>query len=219
MPALSLKCNTCGVQLKSVAEAQQHGEASGHSDFAESTEAVLNLTCVTCGKPCRSETEKEIHNKRTGHSEFVDKTNEQAQTVDTATEMKAIEVEMKEEAGFVVKSDDEKKNGDDDAMDASSSEEQVEPEVDEGLVIELEAMGFSRNKAVRALHATGTSSVEQAVNWIIEHENDADLDSPLLVPKSRSAKKVPLSKEEARVKAEELRKSMAAKKAKEDEAG
>ena len=216
MPALSLKCNTCGVQLKSVAEAQQHGEASGHSDFAESTEAVLNLTCVTCGKPCRSETEKEIHNKRTGHSEFVDKTNEQAQTVDTATEMKAIEVEMKEEAGFVVKSDDEKKNGDDDAMDASSSEEQVEPEVDEGLVIELEAMGFSRNKAVRALHATGTSSVEQAVNWIVEHENDADLDSPLLVPKSRSAKKVPLSKEEARVKAEELRKSMAAKKAKEE---
>jgi hypothetical protein len=37
--ALSLKCNQCGAQFKSVAEAQSHGEATGHSDFAESTEA------------------------------------------------------------------------------------------------------------------------------------------------------------------------------------
>ena len=74
--ALSLKCNVCGVQLRSVAEAQSHGEATGHSDFAESTEAVLNLTCVACGKPCRSETEKDIHSKRTGHTEFVDKTHD-----------------------------------------------------------------------------------------------------------------------------------------------
>ena len=73
--ALSLKCNVCGIQLKSVAEAQSHGEATGHADFVESTEAVLNLTCVACGKPCRSETEKDIHTKRTGHAEFVDKTD------------------------------------------------------------------------------------------------------------------------------------------------
>ena len=84
--ALSLKCNVCGVQLRSVAEAQSHGEATGHSDFAESTEAVLNLTCVACGKPCRSETEKDIHSKRTGHTEFVDKTHEQTATVDTEGE-------------------------------------------------------------------------------------------------------------------------------------
>ena len=98
--ALSLKCNVCGVQLRSVAEAQSHGEATGHSDFAESTEAVLNLTCVACGKPCRSETEKDIHSKRTGHTEFVDKTSEQTATVDTEGEMKAIGDEMKAELGL-----------------------------------------------------------------------------------------------------------------------
>ena len=52
-------------------------------------------------------------------------------------------------------------------------------------LVELEAMGFSRNKAVRALHGTGTDSVEQAVNWLVDHGDDADVDTPLLVPKVR----------------------------------
>ena len=34
-------------------------------------------------------------------------------------------------------------------------------------------MGFSRNKAVRALHFTGTSSVTATVNWIVEHTKGA----------------------------------------------
>jgi hypothetical protein len=41
--ALSLKCNTCGAFLRSMREAQDHGEATGHADFAESTEPVLAL--------------------------------------------------------------------------------------------------------------------------------------------------------------------------------
>lgn len=101
--ALSLKCNICGVQLRSVAEAQSHGEATGHADFAESTEAVLNLQCVTCGKPCRSETEKDIHTKRTGHAEFEDRTDESAKAVETEKEMKRLDAEMKAEAGIPVK--------------------------------------------------------------------------------------------------------------------
>lgn len=44
-------------------------------------------------------------------------------------------------------------------------------------------MGFSVNKATRALHFSGNSTVEGAVNWLMEHEGDADLDEPLLVPK------------------------------------
>ena len=112
---MSLKCNVCGVQLRSVAEAQSHGEATGHSDFAESTEAVLNLTCVACGKPCRSETEKDIHSKRTGHTEFVDKTHEQTKTVDTEGEMKAIGDEMKAELGLPIEASSDA-NKDDAAM-------------------------------------------------------------------------------------------------------
>lgn len=38
--ALSLVCKDCGTLLRSVKEAQDHGEATGHSQFEESTEAV-----------------------------------------------------------------------------------------------------------------------------------------------------------------------------------
>lgn len=79
--ALSLKCGQCGVLLRSMKEAQDHGEATGHSQFEESTEAILTLVCAECGKPCRSETEKDIHTKRTGHSQFVDKTHEAAKPI------------------------------------------------------------------------------------------------------------------------------------------
>ena len=41
--ALSLRCVDCGAQLRSVKEAQDHGEATGHSNFEESVEAVLTL--------------------------------------------------------------------------------------------------------------------------------------------------------------------------------
>lgn len=47
--AKSYVCNECGLQLRSIKEAQDHGEVSGHSDFAESEEAVLTLVCEECG--------------------------------------------------------------------------------------------------------------------------------------------------------------------------
>lgn len=56
MAGLSLRCGDCGALLKSVEEAQEHAELTKHSNFSESTEAVLNLVCATCGKPCRSRT-------------------------------------------------------------------------------------------------------------------------------------------------------------------
>jgi hypothetical protein len=71
--ALSLRCNDCGLLLRSVKEAQDHGEATGHSNFEESTEALLSLQCTECGKVCRSQTEKDLHQKRTGHATYLDK--------------------------------------------------------------------------------------------------------------------------------------------------
>ncbi|KAK9791864.1 hypothetical protein WJX73_008748 [Symbiochloris irregularis] len=41
--ALSLVCKDCHLPLRSVAEVQEHGETTGHSNFEESTEAVLSL--------------------------------------------------------------------------------------------------------------------------------------------------------------------------------
>lgn len=52
---LSLRCGDCGVHLRSVEEAQAHAEATYHTNFTESTEAVFNLFCADRGT-CRSQT-------------------------------------------------------------------------------------------------------------------------------------------------------------------
>nr|XP_023912676.1 ubiquitin-associated and SH3 domain-containing protein B-like [Quercus suber] len=55
------------------------------------------------------------------------------------------------------------------------------PQVNKKLLDELEAMGFPRPRATRALHFSGNSSLEAAIEWVIDHENDSDIDQmPLL---------------------------------------
>ncbi|XP_056862683.1 uncharacterized protein LOC108834150 isoform X2 [Raphanus sativus] len=49
-------------------------------------------------------------------------------------------------------------------------------EVNRGLLKELEDMGFSMARAAWALHHSGNSSLEEAVNWIVDHENDSQFD-------------------------------------------
>ncbi len=46
----------------------------------------------------------------------------------------------------------------------------------------LTEMGGVVDRARRALHFSGTDNLEQAVTWIVEHEEDKDLDEPLLIP-------------------------------------
>ncbi|XP_048138349.1 UBX domain-containing protein 1-like [Rhodamnia argentea] len=50
------------------------------------------------------------------------------------------------------------------------------PVVNRKLLEELEAMGFSPEQATRALHFSGNSSTEAAIDWIVDHQNDPDLD-------------------------------------------
>lgn len=209
--ALSLKCGQCGTQLKSVAEAQLHGETTGHSQFEESTEAMLNLTCTECGKPCRSQTEVDLHRKRTGHDNYVDKTNE-ASAMDTASEMKAVAAEQREEAGLPPATDSAAAHKEGEQV--SAEVEMVAPEVDASAQQQLQDMGFSANKAIRALHSTGTSNIEQAINWLDQHSEDADLDQPLLIPKEEP--KVKLSPEQARAAAEDAIRKTKAKREKEE---
>jgi hypothetical protein len=63
--------------------------------------------------------------------------------------------------------------------------ELITPEVPAAVLATLVEMGFGENRATRALYATGTDTTEVAVNWIMEHEGDADIDTPLLVPKNK----------------------------------
>ncbi|KAJ4968239.1 hypothetical protein NE237_014940 [Protea cynaroides] len=202
MAGLSLRCGDCGALLKSVEEAQEHAELTSHSNFAESTEAVLNLVCNSCGKPCRSKTESDLHTKRTGHTEFVDKTSEAAKPISLEAPKPFASAEPKEgvEAG-----------------ESSQPEEMVVPEVDKNLLGELEAMGFPTARATRALHYSGNGSLEAAINWVVDHENDPDIDEMPMVPGNTKveASKPSLTPEEMKIKAQELRER--ARKKKEEE--
>ncbi|XP_021745600.1 UBX domain-containing protein 1-like [Chenopodium quinoa] len=192
MSGVSLQCGDCGALLKSVEEAQQHAELTSHSNFSESTEPVLNLVCSSCGKPCRSKTESDLHTKRTGHTEFSDKTSESVKPINLESPSSTAPMDV-------------------------DSQEMVVPEVDEALLQELEGMGFSTARATRALHCSGNSSLEGAVNWIVEHENDADIDQMPMVPASskNDPPKPSLTEEEKKIKLLELRER--ARKKKEEE--
>ncbi|XAR62561.1 hypothetical protein NMG60_11017367 [Bertholletia excelsa] len=201
MAGLSLKCGDCGTLLRSVEEAQEHAELTKHSNFSESTEAVLNLVCSSCGKPCRSKTESDLHTKRTGHSEFVDKTSEASKPISLEVQKaQQMDADMEEVGGA-----------------SNQPEEMVVPEVDKKLLEELEGMGFPTARATRALHYSGNVSLEAAVNWVVEHENDADIDEMPKVPigTKNEELKPSLTPEEMKIKAQELRER--ARKKKEEE--
>ncbi|KAL5711664.1 hypothetical protein ACHQM5_013925 [Ranunculus cassubicifolius] len=192
---LSLQCGDCGVLLKSVEEAQEHAELTSHSNFAESVEAVLNLVCTTCAKPCRSKTESDLHTKRTGHPDFTDLTLENAKPISLETPK-------------IPNSDDK----------VVEEEEMIVPVVDANLIEELQGMGFSTARSTRALHFSGNGSLESAINWIMEHENDMDIDEMPLVPASTKNEppKPSLTEEEKKIKAQELRERARKKKEEED---
>ncbi|KAG1370107.1 chromatin assembly factor 1 subunit A-B [Cocos nucifera] len=201
MAGLSLRCGDCGAHLKSVEEAQEHAELTTHTNFSESTEAVLNLVCTACGKPCRSKTETDLHTKRTGHADFVDKTSEAAKPI----ELEAPKAPMESEESAVA------------PAEGNQSEEMVVPEVDKNLLNELESMGFPTARATRALHFSGNISLEAAINWVADHEDDPDIDQMPLVPVNMKAEtsKPSLTPEEVKMKAQELRER--ARKKKEEE--
>lgn len=43
-------------------------------------------------------------------------------------------------------------------------------------------MGFDRNKAEKAVAHTGNQGIERAMDWLMEHENDPDIDEPYIPP-------------------------------------
>jgi len=228
--AVSLKCNVCGLLLKSVEECQTHGEMTGHSDFSESTETIKTMKCRECGKRCRNEQEQKLHaNFNEGHSVFVP-CEESDNVVQTAKEFRKMENDMREEAGLPLKKKSSNKDGgkeeeeeeedNDDVMivDDDEDDEKIEPEVSKEMVEKLKELGFSHNRCVRVLFATQSDSVEQCVQWLAEHQDDQEMDEQLLVSKKKAAAAVKkkLSKEEARVAAEKLRLEVAEKKKKEE---
>ncbi|KAJ2833280.1 ubiquitin C-terminal hydrolase Ubp14 [Coemansia furcata] len=53
-----------------------------------------------------------------------------------------------------------------------------QPVVDEGVVAQLESMGFPRVRCVKAVSKTGNCGADAAMTWIFEHMDDPDIDVP-----------------------------------------
>lgn len=90
----------------------------------------------------------------------------------------------------------------DETEEQAEGKEWTSPQVDPEKVQALVAMGFGANRATRALYLGGSDGVEEAVQWMVEHENDEDVDQPLLVQQGQVHPK--LTEDEARKKAEEM---------------
>ena len=52
---------------------------------------------------------------------------------------------------------------------------------------QLEGMGFPRTRCEKALHATGNTDADAAMNWLFAHMEDADIDTPLDLGSSTGA--------------------------------
>ncbi|XP_044959079.1 UBX domain-containing protein 1-A-like [Hordeum vulgare subsp. vulgare] len=60
------------------------------------------------------------------------------------------------------------------------------PQVDKKMLGELEVMGFPAVRSIRALHYSGNSNLQSAINWLLEHESDSDIDQLPLVSREIS---------------------------------
>lgn len=98
-----------------------------------------------------------------------------------------------------------------------STSKMVIQQVDKRLLSELEAMGFSEAQARKALHHSGNLSIEAAVNWIVDNENDAVTDEMPMDPVNIDIEEINprLIPEKAKLCAQELRNRSHKKKAEE----
>ncbi|MED6155560.1 hypothetical protein PIB30_006432 [Stylosanthes scabra] len=88
------------------------------------------------------------------------------------------------------------------------------PKVNEMLLKDLEEMKFPLARAIRALYYSGNKSLEDAIIWTIDHENDPDIDVMPLVDVDidiDSSQSFPIT-EEIRIKAQKLREQERTKK-------
>jgi uncharacterized UBP type Zn finger protein len=75
--------------------------------------------------------------------------------------------------------------------------------VNDELLGQLVDMGFADVRARKSLVHGG--SLDGALAWLTEHQEDADIDQPYLVRKSDTIPKVPLTEEEMAVRMEALK--------------
>ena len=188
---------------------QLHAETTGHSNFEESTETLKARKCTTCGKLCRSNVEEDQHQRFTSHATFEDADVAMTDVIDENTKLKGGYAGDQGVSGGADGVAPAAGNG---SGNKGTAAEDAEDDEDDERVSALVSMGFSRNKARRALHHTGYGTVEQAVEWISSHEGDPECsDEPFVKPPK-------LTPEMAKAKAEELLRLAKIKREKEEKA-
>ncbi|RQM18837.1 hypothetical protein DD237_002604 [Peronospora effusa] len=95
---------------------------------------------------------------------------------------------------------------DDDEEMKEESGEMNSPAVNKDLLMQLKEMGFNELRCRKALLATDSEGLEVAINWLDDHQDDADIDEPIkFVDLSKTASKQELTPEEKAAKVEELK--------------
>jgi len=69
--------------------------------------------------------------------------------------------------------------------------------IDPSIVDHLKTFGFSEIRAQRAALKTGNAGANEALNWLLEHMDDPDIDAPLSPPKKAATSAAPSAPEES----------------------
>jgi polyhydroxyalkanoate synthesis regulator phasin len=193
-----------------VPDTQAHAETTGHSNFEESRESVKVRKCTQCNKVCKTREQEEQHTRFTSHGEFQDADVVMTDVIGDGNQRGSAGAEEAAEAGGAGSDTPNATRPRAGESTEGATEGGTQDAEGDDRISALVAMGFSRNKAARALHFSGDGTVEQAVDWISTHENDKECsDDPFVKPPK-------LTPEEAKARAEELIKQAKAKREKEE---
>ena len=77
--------------------------------------------------------------------------------------------------------------GEEKLPEAAANQEEVEPELDAGLLNMVIQMGIPENPAKWALYKTGNNSADMAVTWYFENMGDESINGPLRIKKEGAA--------------------------------
>ncbi|KAL3696589.1 hypothetical protein R1sor_010665 [Riccia sorocarpa] len=79
---------------------------------------------------------------------------------------------------------------DEELLPETGEPEESGPSADEGIVAQLVDMGFPHARCVKAALATSNAGLEEAMNWLLSHMDDPDIDVPV-APGTKSSSAPP----------------------------
>jgi len=168
-----IRCEKTGKLFFDEKSAKLHSEETGYSDFAQVSLEEKVWECVETGKICFNQTQMDLHKRRV--PEAVTWNEKTVADLRTATKAKESEgaADMETEEDLLLRQAGKAPKGKGKAKEAGP------PVVTKEVLAQLVDMGFSELRAQKALVKTSNAGVENAINWLTEHLEDADIDDPI----------------------------------------